>query len=73
MTAPDKMTFETALDLLIATSITCLRNDNRKLRRAIELAIHYREFSPTTPPAISLEQLEILGSWLVPPTVRSDQ
>ena len=69
------MNFEDALDLLIATAITCLRNDNRNLRRAVEIAISYRELSPTTPPAISLEQLEILGSWLVPPqpTGRSDQ
>jgi hypothetical protein len=62
------MNFEEALDLLIATAITCLRNDNRKLRRAIEVAINYRELSPTSaPPAISLKQLELLGAWLVPP------
>jgi hypothetical protein len=66
------MNFEDALDLLIATAITCLRNDNRKLRRAIEIAINYRELSPTTPPAISLQQLELLGAWLPPkPTGRS--
>jgi len=60
------MNFEVALDLLIATAITCLRNDNRKLRRAVEIAINYRELSPTTPPAISLEQLELLRAWLSP-------
>ena len=69
------MTFEDSLDLLIAVAITNLRNSNPKLKRAVEIAIHYRELSPTTPPAISLEQLEILGSWLVhpQPTGRSDQ
>ena len=47
------MNFEVALDLLIATAITCLRHDNRKLRRGVEIAINYRELFPTTPPAIS--------------------
>ena len=56
------------MDLLIATAITCLRNDNRNLRRAIEIAISYRALSPTSEPAISLQQLELLGAWLVPPT-----
>lgn len=51
------MNFEVALDLLIATAITCLRHDNPKLRRAVEIAINYRELFPTTPPAISLQQL----------------
>jgi hypothetical protein len=68
MTTPDNMTFETSLDLLIATSITCLRNDNRKLRRAIEIAISYRALSPTSEPAISSQELELLGAWLIPPT-----
>jgi hypothetical protein len=70
------MNFEDPLDLLIATAVTCLRNDNRKLRRAIEVAISYRELSPTSaPPAISLQQLELLGDWLAPPppTGRGDQ
>ena len=58
------MNFEVALDLLIATAITCLRHDNHKLRRAVEIAINYRELFPTTPPAISLQQLELLGDWL---------
>ena len=58
------MNFEVALDLLIATAITCLRHDNPKLRRALEIAINYRELFPTTPPAISLQQLELLGAWL---------
>ena len=58
------MNFDDALDLLIATAITCLRHDNPKLRRAVEIAINYREFFPTTPPAISLQQLELLGAWL---------
>ena len=58
------MNFEVALDLLIATAITCLRHDNPKLRRAVEIAINYRELFPTTPPAISLQQLEVLGAWL---------
>ena len=58
------MNFEVALDLLIATAITCLRHDNPKLRRAVEIAINYRELFPTTPPAISLQQLELLGDWL---------
>ena len=58
------MNFEVALDLLIATAITCLRHDNHKLRRAVEIAINYRELFPTTPPAISLQQLEVLGAWL---------
>ena len=53
------MNFEVALDLLIATAITCLRHDNPKLRRAVEIAINYRELFPTTPPAISLQQLEL--------------
>jgi hypothetical protein len=66
MTTAD-INFEDALDLLIATTVTCLRNDNRKLRRAIEVAISYRELSPTSAPAISLQQLELLGDWLVPP------
>ena len=44
------MNFEVALDLLIATAITCLRHDNHKLRRAVEIAINYRELFPTTPP-----------------------
>jgi hypothetical protein len=62
------MNFEDALDLLIATAVTCLRNDNRKLRRAIEVAINYRGLSATSaPPAITLQQLELLGAWLVPP------
>jgi hypothetical protein len=65
------MDFAGALDVLIATAITCLRNDNRKLRRAVEIAINYRELSPTTPPAISLQHLELLGAWLSPkPTGR---
>jgi hypothetical protein len=46
MTMTD-MNFEDALDMLIAVGITNLRNSNPKLKRAIELAIHYREFSPT--------------------------
>ena len=58
------MNFEIALDLLIATAITCLQHDNPKLRRAVEIAINYRELFPTTPPAISLQQLELLGAWL---------
>ena len=58
------MNFEVALDLLIATAITCFRHDNPKLRRAVEIAINYRELFPTTPPAISLQQLELLGDWL---------
>ena len=58
------MNFEVALDLLIATAITCLRHDNPKLRRAVEIAINYRELFPTTPPAISLQQLELLGDRL---------
>ena len=44
------MNFEVALDLLIATAITCLRHDNPKLRRAVEIAINYREFSQQRPP-----------------------
>jgi hypothetical protein len=65
------MNIEEALDLLIATAITCLRNDNRKLRRAVEIAINYRELSPTRPPAISLQQLELLEALLSPkPTGR---
>jgi hypothetical protein len=67
------MNFEDALDLLIATAITCLGNGKPKLRRAVEIAIHYRELSPTSPPAISLQQLELLGVWLAPPTGRGDQ
>ena len=58
------MNFEVALDLLIATAITCLRHDNPKLRRAVEIAINYRELFPTTSPAISLQQLELLAAWL---------
>ena len=58
------MNFEVALDLLIATAIARLRHDNPKLRRAVEIAINYRELFPTTPPAISLQQLELLGAWL---------
>ena len=56
--------FDDALDLLIANAITCLGNGNPKLRRAVEICIHYRELSPTSAPAISTQQLEILGSWL---------
>ena len=67
------MNFEDALDLLIANAITCLGNGKPKLRRAVEIAIHYRELSPTSPPAISLQQLELLGVWLAPPTGRGDQ
>ena len=58
------MNFEVALDLLIATAITCLRHDNPRLRRAVEIAFYYGELFPTTPPAISLQQLELLGAWL---------
>ena len=64
------MNFEAALGLLIATAITCLRHDNPKLRRAVEIAINYRELFPTTPPAISLQQLELLGDWLFFPVRR---
>ena len=67
------MNFEDALDLLIATGITCLRNSNPKLKRAIEIAISYRELDPTSPSAISLEQLDTLQRWLVRPTGRGDQ
>ena len=44
------MNFEVALDLLIATAITCLRHDNPKLRRAVEIAINYRELFQQRPP-----------------------
>ena len=40
------------------------QHDNPKLRRAVEIAINYRELFPTTPLAISLQQLEVLGAWL---------
>ena len=44
------MNFEVALDLLIATAITCLRHDNPKLRRAVEIASrHHRELSNNAP------------------------
>ena len=68
------MTFADALDALIATSITCLRNSNPRLKRAVEICINYRELSPAGGPAISLQQLEMLGAWLCPePTGRDDQ
>ena len=61
MSTARDMNFEHALDVLIATSITCLRNRDSKLNRAIEIAIQYRELSPNTrAPAISAAQLEAL-------------
>lgn len=56
--------FEVALDLLIANAITCLGSGTPRLRRAIEICIRYRELSPTSAPAVSTQQLEILGAWL---------
>jgi hypothetical protein len=44
------MNFEVALDLLIATAITCLRHDNPKLRRAVEIALITASFSQQRPP-----------------------
>jgi hypothetical protein len=58
------MNFDDALDLLIANAITCLGSSNPKLKHAVEICIHYRELSPTSTPAISMEQLELLGAWL---------
>ena len=73
MTA-DSMNFEDSLDMLIASAITCLGNGNPKLKRAVEICISYRELSPISAPAISLQQLEMLGAWLAPnPTGGSDQ
>jgi hypothetical protein len=57
------MNFEDALDLLIATSITCLGNGKPKLKRAVEIATSYRELSPTSAPSISVEQLDALQMW----------
>lgn len=67
------MNFEDALDLLIANAITCLGTGNPKLRRAVEIAISYRELSSTSAPVISLEQLNLLGAWLAPQRRRADQ
>jgi hypothetical protein len=70
---PD-MNFEDALDMLIATSITCLRNHDHRLKKAIQIAINYQALSPTPHiPAISLEQLDALQRWLASPMERSDQ
>jgi hypothetical protein len=57
------MNFDDALDLLVAHAITCLGH-NPKLKRAVEICIQYRELSPTSTSAISMEQLELLGAWL---------
>jgi hypothetical protein len=46
------MDFAGALDMLIAASITCLRNRDYKLKRAIEIAINYRSLSPAPLPRI---------------------
>jgi hypothetical protein len=66
------MNFEDSLDVLIATSITCLRNRDHKLKRAIEIAINYRSLSPASARAISLEQLDALQKWLASAKGRSD-
>ena len=63
-----EMDFAGALDMLIAASITCLRNRDYKLRRAIKIAINYRSLSPAPVASntISLEELDELQKWLAP-------
>jgi hypothetical protein len=62
------MDFARALDMLIAASITCLRNRDYRLKRAIEIAINYRSLSPAPVASntISLEELDELQEWLAP-------
>jgi hypothetical protein len=67
------MNFEDALDTLIVAGITCLRHHDIKLKRAIEIAINYRELSPNTKaPVISAEQLDALQRWLAPMGVAAE-
>jgi hypothetical protein len=67
------MNFEDALDTLIVTGITCLPSHDARLKRAIEIAINFRELSPNTKaPAISTEQLAALQKWLAPMRVAAE-
>jgi uncharacterized protein YhdP len=61
------MTFDQALETLIAISITQLlasgRSDNRRLQEALRIATNYLELAPT-PPAIGSRELEVLQAWM---------
>ena len=67
------MTFDQALETLIAISIAQLaasgRSDNRRLQEALRIATNYLELAPT-PPAIGSSELEVLQAWMATrPTV----
>jgi hypothetical protein len=69
------MTFDQALETLIAISIAQLaasgRSDNRRLQEALRIATNYLELAPT-PPAI--RELEVLQAWMATrPTGRADK
>jgi hypothetical protein len=71
------MTFDQALETLIAISIAQLaasgRSDNRRLQEALMIATNYLELAPT-PPAIGSRELEVLQAWMAtPPTGKADQ
>ena len=71
------MTFDQALETLIAISIAQLaasgRSDNRRLQEALRIATNYLELAPT-PPAIGSRELEVLQAWMATrPTGRADQ
>ena len=71
------MTFDQALETLIAISIAQLaasgRSDNRRLQEALIIATNYLELAPT-PPAIGSRELEVLQAWMATrPTGRADQ
>ena len=71
------MTFDQALETLIAISIAQLaasgRSDNRRLQEALRIATNYLELAPT-PPAIGSRELEVLQAWMATrPTGRASQ
>jgi hypothetical protein len=61
------MTFDQALETLVAISIAQLaasgRSDNRRLQEALRIATDYLEASPTVP-AIGSKELEVLQAWM---------